>query len=217
MNKFLKIIIAILLFGAIILGIITRSSYVNEISDKNLQNNAIVSFSGVIDENNSKRLHEELLQSDIIIKAVALDEYVFEKMATRCKLKIVDVYKGDVTSGEVINFYLSGFFNKDDNRLAYRGYTVFNHMVPGKEYYVFANKGNHSALYEEIVGKTYVYACVEISWFLTKNTFPNLLDESKEYTYHEIEQNEFNCFSIEQRNFINQFKQNLIKQTIEAK
>ena len=158
-----------------------------------------------------------MLQSDIIIKAVALDEYVFEKMATRCKLKIVDVYKGDVSSGDEINYYLSGFFNKDDNKIAYRGYSVFNHMIPGKEYYVFANKGNHGALYEEIVGKTYVYTCVEVSWFLTENTNPEILDENKEYTYQEIKQNEFNCFSIEQRDFINRFKQKLISKVITAK
>ncbi len=217
MNKILKTIIALLLFASVVLGIITRNSYVNEVSDKNLQNNAKVSFAGTINKDNSNRLYKELLQSDIIIKAVALDEYVFEKMATRCKLKIVDVYKGDVSSGDEINYYLSGFFNKDDNKIAYRGYSVFNHMIPGKEYYVFANKGNHGALYEEIVGKTYVYTCVEVSWFLTENTDPEILDENKEYTYQEIKQNEFNCFSIEQRDFINRFKQKLISKVITAK
>lgn len=214
MSKILRIIIVLLLSASVIFGIITRNSYVNEISDKNLQNNAIVSFLGVIDDDNSKESYDELLQSDIIIKAVALDEYASEKQATRCKLKVLDVYKGDITCGEEINYYLSGFFSKKDDEIIFRAFSVFNHMIPGKEYYVFAKKGQHGALYEEKVGKTYVYSCVEISWFLTENTNPDILDENKKYTYPEIKNNEFNCFSVEQRNYINQFKQKLINKIL---
>lgn len=214
MNKAFKIIVAVLLLVSVVCGVFTRLSYSDDISNPEIQAKARVSQISHYDPVKYETIMEELSEASIIIKATALDEYSFENKATKGKLKVTEVYKGDISEGEVINYYMSGFFNKNDNKVNYRAYSYFNHMIPGKEYYVFGYHGNFGDLYEEKYGKTYTYISIEMSWFLTEFTSPEILDENKEYTYEEIKDNEFNCFSIEQRDQLNELKEEIINKFI---
>lgn len=154
---------------------------------------------------------KQLLNADIIIEAEPIGEQKHYYQATQCTLSIKKVYQGDVTIGEEIDFYESGFFMTNHESIGFYNISYFNFMQPGKTYIVFANKKEYDPRYEErLERKVYTFASMEVSWFLKEMTEPTLLSKNEEYHYGDVKRLEFFAYSIEQRNAINQYKQQLL-------
>lgn len=199
----------------IIAGVITRNSYTNEISKLPFNPDTSLTFTANCDVPDTTM--QVLLDSQIIVKAVALDDIDVEYEDIKTTLKIVKVYKGDINVGDIIDFWQDiGFgYNIDNNRPSIFNRSFMNPMQKGKEYFVFGNqKTSHPAYEKENPRKVYVCADFYISYFLTEITYPDILSEEMcangEIKYIQIQENEFNCFSEGQRDNINQFKKRMI-------
>lgn len=234
MKKISVTFIVILFISSLILGFITKSSFSDSFLDSENRNNAIVSSrkTDVISYQPDKKPDEEneitgvdtiayeLLNSDIIVEAEAVEEAKFLHQASLSTLKVKHVYKGDIKEGMLFDFYQPIFFSTstgNNDMLFLTNMSFFNLMQAGKTYIVFANKRDLSEIYEKTIEKkVYKFVNINISWFLKEMTNPPILSENENniITYGEIKDNEFMCFSNKQRESINNFKRSIMKDII---
>ena len=113
--------------------------------------------------------------------------------------------KGDVKAGDLIDFYEISFFSKAaTGQVTYFDVSPFNPMQPGREYIVFAKKIIfHPAYQARLERDVYRAVSLEASYFLPEITEPPILDESETIYFQNVKENEFNCYSKEQRDAIN--------------
>ena len=83
-------------------------------------------------------------------------------------------------------------------------------MQPGKEYIVFANKREFHPAYQARLERD-VYRAA--SWKLllpARDHRAPILDESETIYFQDVKENEFNCYSKEQRDAINRVKREIL-------
>ena len=120
--------------------------------------------------------------------------------------------KGDVKAGDLIDFYEISFFSKAaTGKVTYFDVSPFNPMQPGREYIVFAKKIIfHPAYQARLERDVYRAVSLEASYFLPEITEPPILDESETIYFQDVKENEFNCYSKEQRDAINRVKKEIL-------
>ena len=119
---------------------------------------------------------------------------------------------GTVKAGDLIDFYEISFFSKAaTGQVTYFDVSPFNPMQPGREYIVFAKKNIfHPAYQARLERDVYRAVSLEASYFLPEITEPPILDESETIYFQNVKENEFNCYSKEQRDAINRVKKEIL-------
>lgn len=226
MKKIFTLLFSVLIIGSFGLSVATKLSFKDYCNDKEKQEKAVLSgISQAIpgkEERGSNEKEDEtmvfsssiksLLKAELIAEVEPVGKTKWERQAALCTLKVSKVYKGDVKSGELIDFYETSFFdvvNKDE--LRFFNTSLFTPMQEGKTYIVFGNRKDLHPLYEKkLEKKVFVSSNLDISWFQAEMTEPKILSENKEYTYGEIKDLEFLCSSKEQCVKITDFKKKMI-------
>ena len=85
---------AVMIIFSVIVGISTRLSYNKNIQCLPENNESVVMF---FSTNIPEQNYDLLWDSDIIVKAVAEDIGIFTMERTRTRLKVLDVYKGELS------------------------------------------------------------------------------------------------------------------------
>lgn len=202
------------------IGVATRNSYVDECEKAPLSPDTYMIYTNdkfnCAEAENEKSIIETLMASDIIIRAEKIGDDIIEYESMRCTLRVLETYQGNVKPGEEIDFYTFCSFGETlDGDIAYYNHSYFNIMQNGHEYIVFANKKEYYPSYEEqLERKIYEETEMQLSWFRTEFSEPPLLSKEeqleKKVKFIDIKDNEFNCFSEEQRTEINKFKKKLL-------
>lgn len=214
--KLLCLVMAVMTAGSLLLGALTRASYRHDVADaaqspdtKILYNNKGILTGG---KERNGTFKEALFQADIIVRAELAGPEEYQFQALLVPLRIKKVLKGDVKAGDFIDFYEISFFSEAaTGEIAYFDVSPFNPMQPGREYIVFAQKLNfHPAYQARLERDVYRPVSLEASYFLPEITEPPILDESEPIYYQEIKDNEFNCYSKEQRDAINRVKNEIL-------
>lgn len=139
---------AMIIFSVIV-GIITRLSYTEDIQSLPKNKNSVVMFySTHIPEQN----YDLLWDADIIVKAIAEDVGIFTMECTRTRLKVLDVYKGKLSVDDEFVLWQNSRFEyagPSMNIPTIRTYELSNIILPNKEYIIFAKQKPTSQVYLE--------------------------------------------------------------------
>ena len=207
---------AAMVAGSILLGALTRMSYRHDVEDvaKSPKTKILYHQKGSLEDKKGENdgLKETLLKADIIVRAEPAGPEQYQYEALLVPLRVKQVFKGDIKVNDLIDFYETSFFSGGKERIdAFYNVSIFNPMRQGKEYIVFANKREfHPAYQARLERDVYRPVSLEASYFLPEITEPPILDESEPLYYQEIKDNEFNCYSKEQRDAINRVKKEIL-------
>ncbi len=150
----------ILLF-AILLGIITNRSYVSNI--QKAQNNpdvCVLITQFLYDEDVGDIITTSLESAEIIVKAKKIGNDWNEYQAVKCFLKVVEVYRGNISIDDEFYFYQTNYFDYNSNHeIAYFNHSFFNLMEQDHDYIIFANKREFHPEYEKTL-KNNIYVPV---------------------------------------------------------
>ena len=214
--KLLCLVMAVMTVGALLLGALTRASYRHDVADAaKSPDTKILYHSKVIlsgDKEGTGTFQDSLFQADIIVRAEVAGPEEYQFQALLVPLRIKEVLKGDVKAGDLIDFYEISFFSKAaTGQVTYFDVSPFNPMQPGREYIVFAKKIIfHPAYQARLERDVYRAVSLEASYFLPEITEPPILDESETIYFQNVKENEFNCYSKEQRYSINRVKREIL-------
>ena len=214
--KLLCLVMAVMTVGALLLGALTRASYRHDGADaaKSPDTKILYRQKGSLEDEKGGDggLKESLLKADIIVRAepIGPEQYQYEAMLV--PLRVKQVFRGDIKANDLIDFYEGSFFSGRKNGIgAFYNVSIFNPMQPGKEYIVFAHKREfHPAYQARLERDVYRAASLEASYFLPEITEPPILDESETIYFQDVKENEFNCYSKEQRDAINRVKKEIL-------
>ena len=210
------LVMAVMTVGALLLGALTRASYRHDVADAaKSPDTKILYHSKVIlsgDKEGTGTFQDSLFQADIIVRAEVAGPEEYQFQALLVPLRIKEVLKGDVKAGDLIDFYEISFFSKAaTGKVTYFDVSPFNPMQPGREYIVFAKKIIfHPAYQARLERDVYRAVSLEASYFLPEITEPPILDESETIYFQNVKENEFNCYSKEQRDAINRVKREIL-------
>lgn len=214
--KLLCLVMAVMTVGALLLGALTRASYRHDVADAaKSPDTKILYHSKVIlsgDKEGTGTFQDSLFQADIIVRAEVAGPEEYQFQALLVPLRIKEVLKGDVKAGDLIDFYEISFFSKAaTGQVTYFDVSPFNPMQPGREYIVFAKKIIfHPAYQARLERDVYRAVSLEASYFLPEITEPPILDERETIYFQNVKENEFNCYSKEQRDAINRVKKEIL-------
>lgn len=218
MNQFifkgLPALAILFLIAAFLMGLAARNSYVDEIAGQNAELLPVrQSHEGYAP---SKALQDELLQADLIARVVFEGSRAIEHQATRSTVSIVEVIHGEgIQRGDKIDLYEAVFLTLGpEGKPVYDNYSLFNWMLEGQEYVIFANRKKFHPSYEETLERqVFVPVNWEISLFRMEFTMPPIFSAQEiaagRVSYGDVKKDEFICVTEEQRAAVNQFKENL--------
>lgn len=138
---------AVMIIFSVIVGISTRLSYNKNIQCLPENNESVVMF---FSTNIPEQNYDLLWDSDIIVKAVAEDIGIFTMERTRTRLKVLDVYKGELSVDDEFILWQNSRFEyagPSMNVPAIRTYELSNIILPNKEYIIFAKQKPASQVY----------------------------------------------------------------------
>lgn len=200
------------------LSVATKRSFTDLCNDEAAQDAAVVnSVSSNIPGESTDEGDEysasvkNLLSADLIAEVEPVGKTKWEYYAGLVSLKIKKVYKGSEKEGEVIDCFERAFFTESEGKMIFGNMYLFTPMKEGRAYIIFAReKSFHPAYEKTLERKVYVLKNDDVSFFSTDMTEPPILSKKKQYTYKEIKDYEFLCYSRHQRDGINTFKKNLM-------
>ncbi len=220
MKKFFAVFFILLLAVSVAFSVATRRSFTDYSNDENVQNRAVLNYisTGIpgkdVDESDDFQPSvEHLLDAQLIAEVEPGGKAKWEYEACLDTLKIKKVYKGDAKPGELIDCYNKAFFDEFNGKWIFGNVYHFMPMQEGKTYIIFADKKDYHPAYEQTLErKVYVMKCDDVSFFGTDMTEPPVLSKKKEYLYKDVKYYEFICYSEKQRDGINQFKKDVIRE-----
>lgn len=209
--------LASLLAICIVAGLITRLSYTNTVEQAGKSEQTFLAFpkNGPSDDQ-IDAIRQSALQAELIARVKCVRSEA-EYQATKATLQVLEVYQGPVEAGTMIDFYESNYIDFYANGApAYFDHSYFNLMREDAEYIIFANQKMFHPVYQESMERrVYLPACIEFSWCSAQMTQPSILKEkdvlSQKIFYQTIKNDEFICFSEEQRDKINQLKKSILE------
>lgn len=210
----------ILLVVSAAFSVATKRSFTDLCNDETAQDSAIVnSVSSDIPGKNTDESDEysasikNLLSADLIAEVEPVGKTKWEYYAGLVSLKIKKVYKGSEKEGKIIDCFERAFFTESEEKMIFGNMYLFTPMKEGKAYIIFARKKSFYPAYEKTLErKVYVLKNDDVSFFSTDMTEPPILSKKKSYTYEEIKNYEFLCYSKYQRDGINSFKKSLMNE-----
>ena len=216
-TKILGVILALALVVCIASGLVTRFSYTDTVAQTSRSGRAFLAFpkSGPSDDE-IDMIMQSVLQAELIARVKCLESRP-EYLTTKATLQVLEVYRGNIEADTMIDFYESNYIDFYANGTpAYFDHSYFNLMQDNEEYIVFANQKIYHPVYQESLKRSvYIPACFELSWFSPQMTQPSILDKKdvlyQKISYFKMKDEEFICFSKEQRNKINQLKKSILE------
>ena len=222
MKKFFAVFFVLLLAVSVAFSVATKRSFTDFCNDEDAQNSAMLTYTSTsvpgkeIDESDDFQPSiEHLLDAELIAEVEPVGKTKWMYQAGLDTLKIKKVYKGDnVKPGELIDCYNKAFVDEIDGKWRFGNVYYFIPMQEGKTYIIFADKKDYHPAYEQTLErKVYVMKCDDVSFFGTDMTEPPILSKKKmKYTYKDVKDYEFLCYSEKQRDGINQFKKDVIRE-----
>ena len=208
---------ALLVFSAIV-GVLTRNSYTQAIADAYNNSDAfLVLPHEYYGDDMEDGIIANLNSADIVVRVKKAGKTIYEYQSMKCLLRAVEVYHGDISPGDEFLFYQSDYFAYHANGVvAYFNHSYFNPIESDCEYIVFANKRTFHPEYQKILSNdVYVFADRVVSWFRVEFSKPEPIDVidilDGKVKYVDIRNDEFNCISYEQRDFINTIKKKIME------
>lgn len=208
LQKFTIFIVLLSTLVCIILGVVVRNSYSQNIQQLATDSNTVAwpSSSKIPNIN-----YDLLLDADIIVRASSNDIGTIFNNNIRTTLTVHEVYKGDIKEGDIFYFWEDSYFAYDtlDGKPIFFERKLTNIIQPNKEYIVFANEQYTNESYKRFRKiPTYIpanYPLKEaeyfeaVSYFDTTSTSSTILSkedvEAYKIKYLDILDNEINCTS----------------------
>lgn len=213
----------ILIALAVLVGIITRMSYLTLSLNNEAYNSAKLNFTSehaeeydetIMNYNFDLALREYEQNCDYIFKIKVLSvEHCYG--CTKYNAQVLKTVKGDIDeAGKNIVIYHAVWFDNDkDNSLAFANYDYSFPLKSGKTYLVFTNKRDYMEEYQrtlecnEYYLEPFIYHPAIYALDEPQSDFVNL-DSDK--TFADVEDQYYICFSQEALDHINKFAQEVI-------
>ncbi len=211
------VILGLVLVVCIVSGLVTRFSYTDTVEQASRSGRAFLAFpkSGPSDDE-IDAIMQSVLQAELIARVKCIESRP-EYLTTKATLQVLEVYRGNIEANTMIDFYESNYIDFYANgALAYFNHSYFNLMQDDQEYIVFANQKMYHPVYQDSLKRSvYIPACFELSWVSPQMTQPSILEKKdvlgQNISYSKIKNDEFVCFSEEQRSKINQLKKSILE------
>lgn len=210
---------AITFVGSLGLAVAVRQSHTDHFTPEAIDNADLwytMPYDPINDEGYREMQKQDLGAADIVVRVTVLDEMILKYSSMSCMLKILDVYKGDVSVGETIEFYEPNFFalNTETNKVGSYNNAVTTMMKEGEEYILFACRNkSYCDYYTDYVGyKVYNPASYVLTYFAVRDLENKLtLAEDGEVTFKEIKDSEFVFFWKQDEISITRYKKAVMK------
>lgn len=215
MSRRLKIILLLVIFVSAAVGLYKKQSYTNITAEPNMMDHFTVAQLdiGMISDDFGEILKEELLNSNIIIRARATGEIIHHYRLNEQYGEVLEVYRGDnhVDIGDEIGIISPGWLFFFDDMSANMGF--INFMEEGEEYLLFIEEKVDTL---DPLDNTYVVVDAIVSPVFSYKDKDNIIAKTEgEISYvpfSEVSQNEFFVNSNEVLDMLMGLKHDLIEE-----
>ncbi len=206
-QKIIWTITAVIVLAAVVFGIITRLSYSNNLNSPEARDEA--TFSELVENVPKKKtdILNNLMKSEIIVKAEATGEALSENDSLRFTLKVTEVYKGNVALGEEIYLYSPNFFRclRGEKELRVLQQSVVSPVMQGKEYLIFAKEKEFDEIYSKTVKvRTFLYQNMRYPYFPVEESEKyEIFDKpASEYRFKDFKNSDYIFISEKQKDAV---------------
>src|SRR5690625_1318372 len=215
MNRFLAIIMGVLVVGAMIVGIIYRSTYTNITEEPDFMEKyfSVALYDFDMSPQLFERMGEELPNSPIIVRVKSDGTRDFEFKSIKQNVEVLEVYRGDeLTVGDEIAVRMRGGFLVFENMSA--NVHFVNFMQDGDEYLLFLEGKFESPDPKE--DNHYIFSDLIIPGIFNYEDKDHTIIETSQgdryVPYKEVKDNEFFVSSEEVLDELMKLKHDLLKQ-----
>lgn len=203
--------------GAVVFGILTKSSYDRRSQDPNNYHSAPIAMMTDNIAFDTKKITEQLISASYVlrVKPIHSEPAHLDRKTT---LKVLEVYCGEGLNpnSEIVFYETNSFGLFNDDIFSYINYLTCNIMLPEEEYLLFANEKEYHPDYQKrLTTREFVpVSKTPVSWFKIAPSQTAVLqaDQKNPPTYGQTKDYEFICFSQQQLDTLNDMKKSLFTQ-----